>query len=180
MKRYSIFLFVFWILAILGVQAQPEPEDRKLTIRGQLLDADLKEPMIQATIQLFTATDSIFVGGTVSDNKGNFYVEAPSSGTYKLRISSIGYQTIERELTLRRNENQDLGNLLMESESFMLQEAVVTGRAAQVIVRKDTILYNPDAYRTPEGSPIEELIKRIPGAEVDEERQGGEENPPRR
>ena len=103
MKRYSIFLFVFWILAILGVQAQPEPEDRKLTIRGQLLDADLKEPMIQATIQLFTATDSIFVGGTVSDNKGNFYVEAPSSGTYKLRISSIGYQTIERELTLRRN-----------------------------------------------------------------------------
>ena len=169
MKRYSIFLFVFWILAILGVQAQPEPEDRKLTIRGQLLDADLKEPMIQATIQLFTATDSIFVGGTVSDNKGNFYVEAPSSGTYKLRISSIGYQTIERELTLRRNENQDLGNLLMESESFMLQEAVVTGRAAQVIVRKDTILYNPDAYRTPEGSPIEELIKRIPGAEVDED-----------
>ena len=81
----------------------------------------------------------------------------------------MGYQTIERELTLRRNENQDLGNLLMESESVMLQEAVVTGRAAQVIVRKDTIMYNPEAFRTPEGSPIEELIKRIPGAEVDEE-----------
>ena len=51
----------------------------------------------------------------------------------------------------------------------MLQEAVVTGRAAQVIVKKDTLVYNPDAYRTPEGSPIEELIKRIPGAEVDED-----------
>ena len=45
----------------------------------------------------------------------------------------------------------------------------MTGRAAQVIVKKDTLVYNPDAYRTPEGSPIEELIKRIPGAEVDED-----------
>ena len=45
----------------------------------------------------------------------------------------------------------------------------MTGRAAQIIVKKDTLVYNPDAYRTPEGSPIEELIKRMPGAEVDED-----------
>ena len=168
--KYYIITFAFWLLAVVGMQAQDEQDDDpKLTISGQLVDADLKEPMVQATIQLFTASDSVFVGGTVSNAKGNFSVEAPSSGTYKLIISSLGYQTIERELTLRRNENQDLGNLLMETESIMLQEAVVTGRAAQVVVRKDTIMYNPEAYRTPEGSPIEELIKRIPGAEVDED-----------
>ena len=154
---------------LLHSSAQPDADERKLTIRGQLLDADLREPMIQATIQLFTATDSVFVGGTVSNERGNFYVEVPSPGTYRLRISSIGYLTLERELTLRRNENQDLGNLLMDTENVMLQEAVVTGRAAQVIVRKDTLVYNPEAFRTPEGSPIEELIKRIPGAEVDED-----------
>ena len=123
--------------------AQPDPDDRPLTIRGQLLDADLKEPMIQATIQLFQASDSTFAGGTVSNERGSFYLVAPSPGTYKILISSVGYQTIERELTLRRYENQNLGNLLMESETVMLQEAVITGRAAQVIVRKDTIMYNP-------------------------------------
>ena len=163
----------FWLMMMLMTVsicfAQPDPEDRRLTIRGQLIDADLKEPMVQATIQLFQASDSTFAGGTVSSEKGNFYLEAPSAGTYKLRISSVGYQTIERELTMRRHENQDLGTLLMETESVMLQEAVITGRAAQVIVRKDTIMYNPEAFRTPEGSPIEELIKRIPGAEVDED-----------
>ena len=152
-----------------GIQAQPDSDSRRLTIRGQLIDADLKEPMVQATIQLFTVSDSTFAGGTVSNEKGNFYLEAPSAGTYKLRISSVGYQTIERELTLRRNENQDLGELLMETEATMLKETVITGRAAQVIVRKDTIIYNPEAFRTPEGSTIEELIKRIPGAEVDED-----------
>ena len=164
------FLFTLsLLLAPLGTLAQPDPEDRKLAIHGQLLDAEFKEPMVQATIQLFTASDSTFVGGTVTNERGNFYVVAPRSGTYRLKVSSVGYQTIEREITLRRNESQDLGNLLMESESIMLQEAVITGRAAQVIVKKDTLVYNPEAFRTPEGSPIEELIKRIPGAEVDED-----------
>ena len=59
--------------------------------------------------------------------------------------------------------------LQMSSSTVMLKEAVVTGRAAPVVVRKDTLVYSPDAYRTPEGSPIEELIKRIPGADVDED-----------
>ena len=125
--------------------------------------------MVQATIQLFTVTDSTFVGGAVSNERGNFIVQAPTAGTFRLRISTVGYQTIDREVTLRRNESLDLGNVMMETESIMLQEAVVTGRAAQVIVRKDTIMYNPEAFRTPEGSAIEELIKRIPGAEVDED-----------
>ncbi len=162
-------VMVIATLTVISASAQPDPESRRLSIIGQLFDAELKEPMIQATIQLFQASDSTFAGGTVSNEKGNFYLEAPRAGTYKLRISSVGYQTLERELTLRRNEQLDLGDLLMETESTMLKETVITGRAAQVIVRKDTIMYNPEAFRTPEGSAIEELIKRIPGAEVDED-----------
>ena len=164
--RFTLLL-AFFTWAVTGMKAQPE--DRRLTISGQLLDADQKEPMAQATIQLFQTTDSTFVGGTISNNRGYFDIEAPSNGTYRLKITSVGYQPIEREVTLRRNQNQDLGNLLMSPESFMLQEAVVTGRAAQVVARKDTLIYNPEAYRTPEGSAIEELIKRMPGAEVDED-----------
>ena len=166
--RYMMML-ALWMLAIVGMYAQPDSDDNRLSISGQLLDADLKEPMVQATIQLFQASDSTFAGGTVSNEKGNFYVEAPRPGTFRLRISSVGYQTLEREVTLRRNERMEVGILLLESETTMLKETVITGRAAQVIVRKDTIMYNPEAFRTPEGSPIEELIKRIPGAEVDED-----------
>ena len=167
LKIRFTFLLALFTWAVTGMKAQPE--DRRLTISGQLLDADQKEPMAQATIQLFQTTDSTFVGGTISNNRGYFDIEAPSNGTYRLKITSVGYQPIEREVTLRHNQNQDLGNLLMSPESFMLQEAVVTGRAAQVVARKDTLIYNPEAYRTPEGSAIEELIKRMPGAEVDED-----------
>lgn len=85
------------------LSATAQPETRRLTISGQLLDAEMKEPMVQVTIQLFLASDSTFVGGTISDNKGNFIIEAPSNGTFRLRVSSIGYQKLEREITLRRN-----------------------------------------------------------------------------
>ena len=168
MTTRLIVTLAFMMLSVVGIKAQ-SGEDQGLTVSGNVHDAELKEPMVQATVQLFRRRDSTFVGGTVTDLRGNFSVEAPANGVYKLRISSVGYQSIEREVTLRRNQSQDMGLLLMSPESVMLKEAVVTGRAAQVIVKKDTLVYNPEAYRTPEGSPIEELIKRIPGAEVDED-----------
>ena len=167
MKYRALLIILLGVLMPCVMHGQTEYQ--RLTISGQLLDADEKEPIIQATVQLFTANDSTFVGGTVSDNKGNFSIEAPSNGTYRLKISSIGYQSIEREVTLRRDQNQELGNLRMSPESVMLKETVVTAQAPQVVVKKDTLVYNPDAFRTPEGSAIEELIKRMPGAEVDED-----------
>lgn len=164
-KIIALIVFLFGI-TITAVEAQTR---QTLTISGHLTDRDSKEPMAQATVQLFWAKDSSFVGGTISGERGNFSLEAPSNGIYRLRISSLGYQTIEREVALRRGENQELGELRMAPETVMLKEAVVTGRAAQVVVRKDTLVYNPEAYRTPEGSPVEELIKRMPGAEVDDD-----------
>ena len=165
MRRLLFFLLLSFSL----FNAVAQENRGSLNISGQLVDADEKEPLVQATVQLFWAKDSTFVGGTVTDVHGNFSVQAPSNGIYKLRVSSIGFQTIEREVTIRRNQDQQLGRLMMNPESVVLKEAVVTGRAAQVVVRKDTLVYNPEAYRAPEGSAVEELIKRMPGADVDEE-----------
>ena len=164
MRRYILLLLL--LMVMVSVSGQPR---ENLTISGHLTDVDAKEPIEQATIQMFWAKDSSFVGGTLSDSQGNFSLDVPSNGTYRLRISFIAYQTIEREVTVRRNQSVELGVMLMKPESIMLKEAVVTGRAAQVVARKDTLIFNPEAYRTPEGSAIEELIKRIPGAEVDED-----------
>ena len=166
MRKY-IILFLLAILFPIAIYSQPrEP----LTISGTVFDTDLKEPLVQATVQLFTLTeDSTFVGGTVTNDEGVFSIEAPSNGVYRLKISSVGFQPIQREVALRRNQGVDLGDLLMSPETVMLKETIVTARVPQVVVKKDTLVFNPDAFRTPEGSPIEELIKRIPGAEVDED-----------
>ncbi len=166
---HAVRFFILSILLMVAAGAGAQTEDQGLTVSGTVQDAEQKEPMVQATVQLFRQRDSTFVGGTVTDLRGNFSMVAPTNGIYRLKVSSIGYQPIEREVTLRRNQSVELGELLMSNDAVLLRETVVTGRAAQVIVKKDTLVYNPDAYRTPEGSPIEELIKRMPGAEVDED-----------
>ena len=159
-------MLLFWGITCLAASAQPR---QNLTISGHLTDIDSKEPLSQATIQLFWANDSSFVGGTISNEKGNFSLEAPAGGTFRIRISLLGYETMEREFTLRKEQNLELGDVRLSSEAMLLQEAVVTGRTPQVVVKKDTLVYNPDAFRTPEGSAIEELVKRIPGADIDED-----------
>ncbi len=163
------YFMLFMLLLAAALCAHAQEEDERLTISGHLVDDVENEPVINATIQLFTLKDSTFVGGTMSDVQGNFSIVAPTNGAYRVKISYVSYETIQREVTLRNGQNAELGTLTMKQESIVLKSAVVTAQAAQVVVKKDTLLFNPEAMRTPEGSAIEELIKRIPGAEVDED-----------
>lgn len=165
MKHRFYIIILLWLCAMTSVAQN----STKLTISGRLTDNDSREPMVQATIQLFWANDSSFVGGTISREKGNFSIEAPQNGTFLLKISSVGYQTIEREITLRNDRGQQIGEIRMSPETVLLKEAVVTANVSKVQVKKDTLLYSPEAFRSPEGSAVEELIKRLPGADLDEE-----------
>ena len=165
MRNFLLILF----LGVTLLQTQAQSPRSNPTISGRLTDIDSKESMDQATIQLFWMRDSSFVGGTISNEKGIFSLEAPSNGIFRLKISSVGYQTFVQEITIRNNRNVDLGELRLSPDAVMLEGTVVTANVPQVVVKKDTLVFNPEAYRTPEGSAIEELIKRIPGSDIDED-----------
>ena len=62
-----------------------------------------------------------------------------------------------------------MGNIALEPDAVMLSEAVITGTAPEVTVKEDTLEYNSTAYRTPEGAMLEELVKKLPGAEIDDD-----------
>ena len=137
-------------------------------ISGTLIDKDTKEGVMQATVQLLK-NDSSFVNGAISDEQGKFSVTAPQNGKYLLKVTSIGYKTLVRDVSITDDKNVALGNITFSADAVMLKEATVTGQASKVTVRKDTFVYSADAYRTPEGSVIEELVKKLPGAEVDDD-----------
>lgn len=165
MRNFLLILF----LGVTLLQTQAQSPRSNPTISGRVTDIDSKESMDQATIQLFWMRDSSFVGGTISNEKGIFSLEAPSNGIFRLKISSVGYQTYVQEITIRNNRNVDLGELRLSPDAVMLEGTVVTANVPLVVVKKDTLVFNPEAYRTPEGSAIEELIKRIPGSDIDED-----------
>ena len=113
--------------------------------------------------------DSTFITGATSGDDGKFTVKAPSDGQFILKISSIGYKTLTRTITIKEDADVQLGTILFTADAIMLKEATVTAQAQKVVLKEDTFVYNASAYRTPEGSTIEELVKRLPGAQIDDD-----------
>ena len=160
--RRIILLSLVWVMATLGWGQNRQ-------ISGQVVDRDTKDPIPQVTIQLLSAADSAFVAGALTDDDGAFRLNASGNGRYILRFTSVGYQREHKNITLKDTANVDLGTVVMGADAIMLKNTTVTAQAARVTVVEDTTIYNAAAYRTPEGSVVEELVKKLPGAEVSDD-----------
>ena len=82
-------------------------QERK--VRGTLIDRDSKEALTQTTVQLLK-TDSTFVAGAISNEKGEFVITAPENSKYLLKISSVGYPTYFRKLEISADTDLNLGD----------------------------------------------------------------------
>ena len=145
-------------------------QTRSITVSGRVMEDDTKQPAMQATVQLLSLPDSAQAAGVASSNQGYFKLPKVKPGKYTLRISYIGYKSkfIPMILTAAVPE-KNIGTVTLESDAVMLSEAVVVAEAPQVQVVEDTVAFNSSAYRTPEGAMLEELVKKLPGAEIDED-----------
>lgn len=137
-------------------------------LSGAIIDRDTKDPIEQVTVQLLK-TDSTYVTGAISNEKGLFHLNAPENGKYLLKITSVGYKPTVKRVVIEQDKNLALGNVVVGADAIMLKGAVVTAMAQKVTLKEDTFVYNSAAYRTPEGSVVEELVKRLPGAEVSDD-----------
>ena len=137
-------------------------------ISGAITDRDSKEPVEQTTVQLLKM-DSSYVAGAISNEKGLFRLNAPENGKYLLKITSVGYKTTVKRIVIDQDKDLAMGNISIGADAIMLKAATVTAMAQKVTIKEDTFVYNSAAYRTPEGSVVEELVRRLPGAEVSDD-----------
>ncbi len=141
---------------------------QKREISGILVDSESKEPLSLATVQLLKM-DSTFISGALSNDSGKFVLQAPANDKYLLKVTSVGYIPAVKRIQMQDDHDLNMGLLQVLANSTLLKEAVVKAQALKVTVKEDTFIYNSAAYRTPEGSTIEELVKRLPGAKVDDD-----------
>lgn len=157
---------VLLLLSTFSIFAQ----NKVITVSGRVVESDSKEPAAQATVQLLSLPDSAYAAGIASNNQGWFTLPKVKAGKYLLKVSYIGFLTKYVPLHLYANMTEKrVGTIALESDAVMLKEAVITAEAPQVTVKEDTLEYNSSAYRTPEGAMLEELVKKLPGAEIDDE-----------
>ena len=137
-------------------------------VSGAIIDRDTKDPIEQVTVQLLK-TDSTYVTGAISNEKGLFHLNAPENGKYLLKITSVGYKPTVKRVVIEQDKNLALGNVVVGADATMLKRAGVPAMPQKATLKEDPFVYNSAAYRTPEGSVVEELVKRLPGAEVSDD-----------
>lgn len=159
--RKSVLTLLLLFIAMM-MQAQQH------LITGAIIDKGTNDPVEASTVQLLRA-DSTYISGAISDENGLFSLQAPEDGSYLLKITSVGYKPTVRRIIMTQGKDLAMGKININAEAIMLKAATVTAMAKKVVLKEDTFVYNSAAYRTPEGSTIEELVKRLPGAEVSDD-----------
>jgi hypothetical protein len=123
-----------------------------------------------ATIQLFQGDSTHYVKGVISSANGQYLLSDIVPGQYIIRISNVGYDTQKLALTLPdRSGNYKASDVKLEPTAIMLAEAVIIGKAPEMQVVEDTTVYNSSAFTVPEGSAVEELLKKLPGVDTDDD-----------
>lgn len=143
----------------------------KFNVSGTVIEEGTNGVIESATVQILSLPDSTYLKGAATNEVGSFTIESVNKGNYALKISFIGYESrvMKLDLTKEKKKNVDVGYITLKSDAVLLKSAEVTANAAKVQVSGDSLIYNASAYRVPEGSALEELVKKLPGAKVDDE-----------
>lgn len=143
----------------------------KFNITGIVIDKNTNETVVSATVRVLSLPDSTMVTGAATDANGAFNIKNVKKGNYVLKVTFIGYQdhVLNLDLTNKKEKSVNVGYITLVDDSQLLKEAVVSAAAAQVQVSGDSLVFNAAAIRTSEGSALEELVKKLPGAEIDDE-----------
>lgn len=162
MKRLVIFIGL--IMLVFTVSAQ-----NRGRISGKVFDSELNEPIQEANIRVLQQKDSTFVNGVATNVKGDFSINLPF-GSYIVHITYIGNNDAFRNVTLNNsNPNSNLGTIELSADNILLDAVVATAKAAEIVVKGDTVEYNADSYKVTESAVLEDLFKKMPGVEISED-----------
>ena len=148
MKNFRMILIGCFLMMAACVKAQ--------NISGKLVD-EQNQPLAYANVVL-QQTDSTFVKGETSDEKGSFRMTKVSAGDYRLVISSIGYETLYIDLQ-GFNRSTDLGTLTLKEDTKQLGEVTVT--ASNVSATADKKLVFPNEQQVKASANGVDLLRNL-------------------
>jgi outer membrane receptor protein involved in Fe transport len=142
----------------------PSALAQKITLSGNVTDTTGK-PLGFATLLLLHASDSSLAAFTRSEEKGSFELKNVSPGRYVFKATFVGFRSHTQTLTAE-NTALDLGTIRMQPIRNELQEVTIRGEKNPVTIKQDTIEYNAGSFRTKPNGTVEDMIKKMPGIEV--------------
>ncbi|GHT45508.1 collagen-binding protein [Bacteroidia bacterium] len=139
----------------------------KADLSGVILDKSDNEPIVAGSVSLLNARSKAHVSNAVSTVDGDFLLKDVATGNYLLQITYVGYDTLSLRVNLTASKN--LGTLYLTENAKTLSEVVVQGKRPDVVMKGDTMEYDAAAYKVAENAVVEDLLKKLPGVEVDKD-----------
>lgn len=164
------YLYLAFLLILsLATAAQTAGRASGGYARGTVYDAGTKEPIQFATVSMLYEKDSTYIKSVETDGKGRFRMTA-TPGNYILEITYVGYKTFLQNFNISpQQKGHAFNDIFLEVNSILLGETVVEGKVPDVVVKGDTIEFNAASYSAQESDMLQDIIKNIPGIEVDED-----------
>jgi hypothetical protein len=137
------------------------------SIKGKLADSASSEKPVNAVISVLRQKDSTLVKFSRSDKSGNFQIDQLDSGNYVVLITYPKYGDFVDRIALKPGENRDLKTIYLTGKAKLLQEIVI--KQAAMRMKGDTTEYNADSYAVKPNATVEDLLKQLPGIQVDKD-----------
>ena len=131
-----------------------------------LSDSSNGEPVGFATVSLTDTTTARTYKFSMSAADGKVYILGVRNGVFLLKAEMMGYKTYSNLVKIA-GKSVDLGTIRLEPDIQLLEAARVTAVGNQMIVKKDTVEYTASLFKTSDNDMLEELLKKLPGVEVD-------------
>lgn len=162
MPRLTALLCLFLLL---GVSTMAQYSH----VSGTVADTLEKKQLSNASILLLRPADSILIRFTRSDAAGHFSVDKVPAGHYLLLVTYPHYADYVDEVDVKDTTGKEvvLPTVPMMLKSKLLETVVVNGSKGAVRIKGDTTEFNADSFRTEAGASVEDLLKKLPGIQVD-------------
>jgi hypothetical protein len=159
------------ILTIAGILCLYTSIFAQGTLKGKLTDSTAKTPLALATVTVFKAADTSIITYRLSNIDGEFKVPGlPLNINCRMVVSFNGYSSYRKEFVLTAaTETLDLGTIQISSAPKTMDEVVIIAERPPVMIKKDTIEFNAAAFKTLPNALVEDLLKKLPGVQVDKE-----------
>lgn len=137
------------------------------SISGYLIDKNTNEGLQYANVQIYSLPDNTYITGDATKEDGSFKVESSKfSGKILVRASFIGYNSVDKTIEVVKGQDNKVGKIYLLENAEQLAEVSVTAEATPMTVKDDTVVFNADAFHVIEGAALEDLVKKLPGAEI--------------
>lgn len=155
-RNSLVFLILFFLTGFSILYGQ------NALLQGQVIDT-IKTPIPNTNLIATSLVDDSDITFAITDSKGRYKLSLQTAIPYKIEVSYLGFSKLIDTVNITKSIKK---NYTLQESVEPLEQVLISQKLA-VVVKEDTITYRTDQFKTGEERKLREVLKKLPGVEVD-------------